>query len=490
MSDEQKQARCVAIDLGAGSGRLIEGVVKDGKLALTEVGRFQSPMVKDEATGYVTWDTDQIIARVDEGLAACAAKGPVTSVGADSWGVDYVLLDADEKKVGKAVCYRDDRTTGVMERVRREITDAEIYRRTGIQFMPFNTLYQLAASVEQEPEWMARAEHMLMIPDYVHFRLSGVISNEYTNATTTQMLGLDGLWDGVLQERIGLTKSLMKKPVDAATILGEVKLSSGVAKVIAPATHDTGSAVAGTPFEALDEAFISSGTWSLMGYESRIAVATPESLRMNVTNEGGVERRFRILKNIMGLWPLQRVTQEQPVSSIPELVKAAEKEEAWRSVVNLDDMCFMNPDSMTETLESYCRKTGQPVPETIAQLARCIFDSLALLYRRTKDELESLRGSKLARIRIIGGGCQNQLLDQLCADACQLPVSAGPIEASALGNLAAQLIALGEVADLDAARALIRASFPVVEYQPQASVPEKVWQRFEKLLTEKFEEEA
>jgi len=480
--------RCVAIDLGAGSGRLIAGEMTGARLSLTEVARFATPTVDDSRSGYKCWDIDEIVLRVRNAIAQCAALGSIASLGVDSWGVDYVLLDEDLGRIGQAICYRDKRTEGMMERVQARVSAREIYRRTGIQFQPYTTLYQLAAAVEQEPQWMSTARHLLMIPDYLHFVLSGVLSNEYTNATTTQMVGESGVWDKVLLQAAGLQRSLMLPPVDAGTILGQTAVGAGTAKVIAPATHDTASAVAGTPLESADEAYISSGTWSLMGIESRIPIATEEAQQMNFTNEGGFEHRYRVLKNIMGMWPIQRFCEEQNVGDVAALVAQAASELAWRSMVNPDEALFLNPPSMTEAIQTYCRQTRQPVPETIAQLARCVFDSLALSYRNVKLQMEQLRGRKLSRIRIIGGGCKNRLLNQLCADACELSVIAGPVEASALGNLSAQLIALGEIENLDAARALIRGSFPMEEYRPRTPVPDEARQRFNNLLTMTFRE--
>jgi rhamnulokinase len=447
-------------------------------------------MSRDAATGYQCWNLDEIVSQIEEALGRCTASGAVASVGVDSWAVDYVLLDAKFQRVGKAVCYRDKRTTGIAEKVQARVSAREIYRQTGIQFQPFNTIYQLAATAELEPRWLNEARHLLMIPDYLHYRLSGVLSNEYSNATTTQMLGLNGEWDKVLLEAAGLTRNLMQSPIDASTVLGQMKLGGGTSRVIAPATHDTASAVAGTPLSSSDEAYISSGTWSLMGIESKTPFVSLEAMQMNFTNEGGLEHRYRVLKNIMGMWPLQRLCSEHGINVDDALVSKAAEATAWRSIANLDEGCFLHPVSMTEMIRSYCRQTDQPEPITIEQLARCVFDSLALSYRKVKEELETLLQKKLTRIRIVGGGCRNRLLNQLCADACRLPVSAGPVEASALGNLCAQMIGLGEIENLDEARALIRASFQMEEYQPQASVPPKVWKHFQQLLCEKHQEEA
>ena len=483
-----KEAECLAVDLGAGSGRLVSGKVREGRFELAELGRFRTPIGTDAATGYQCWGVEEILNEIYTALKRGTSQSSFTSVGVDSWGVDYVLLDEELRPVGLPVCYRDKRTTGMMERVQQRISAEEIYRRTGIQFLSFNTLYQLAASVEQEPRWMDTAQHLLMIPDYLHFRLSGVLSNEYTGATTTQMLGLDGEWDHAIFEAIGLKRNLMDRPTPAGTVLGDLTLFPGGIKVIAPATHDTGSAVAGTPLGSADEAYISSGTWSLMGIESTVPIASAEAMRMNFTNEGALERRFRVLKNIMGMWPLQRICEEHAIADIGKLVASAADAKPWRFIFDLDDPRFLNPQSMTESIRDFCRSTYQPVPEGVVDLARCVFDSLALSYRNAKEELEKLRGRKLSCIRVVGGGCQNKLLNQLCADACQLPVIAGPVEASVLGNLSAQMMALGVVENLDAAREIIRASFDLTDYLPRAGVPDGVYTHFHELRTTRCRE--
>lgn len=480
----------VAADLGASSGRVIAAQVADGQLRLHEVNRFSTSFAKDEASGYLCWGIDAIEAQVRRGIELAAALAPIRSVGVDSWGVDYVLLDAELQRVGLAVCYRDDRTQGMMERVAANMPAAEIYRRTGIQFMPFNTLYQLAAMAAQEPEWLGRARHLLMIPDYLHFRLSGVLSNEYTNSTTTQMLNLNGEWDSDLFAAAGLPEILMLPPVEAGTVLGDLQLAGIAAKVVAPATHDTGSAVLGTPFTGDGEIFLSSGTWSLMGIESLVPFASEQALRGNFANEGGFGRRYRVLKNIMGLWLLQQVCKEFDTPIDDALMASAAQTAPWRSIVNPDDQRFLNPASMKDALRDYCLETGQPAPESLAEFVRCACESLALTYRATKEELESLSGRSLTRIRIVGGGSKNRLLDQLCANACQLPVSAGPVEASALGNVCAQMIAMGEIAGLDEARALIRRSFPIDEYQPHEEIPERVWRQFQQYTAPKMQEEV
>jgi rhamnulokinase len=469
----------VAVDLGASSGRVIAAQIAEGFLRLFEVSRFSNSFAKDSGSGYLCWGLDAIEEHVRLGIDQAAGSAPIRNVGVDSWGVDFVLLDANLQRVGGAICYRDNRTQGMIERVTARLPAEEIYRRTGIQFQSFNTLYQLAAVAAQEPEWLGRARHLLMIPDYVHYRLCGVLSNEYTNATTTQMLNLKGEWDRDLFTAAGLPEIWMQSPVEAGTILGQIQTGSTTAKVVAPATHDTASAVAGTPFEADGEVFLSSGTWSLMGIESMVPFASEQAMRWNFANEGGFGRRYRVLKNIVGLWLVQRLCQEFQIPIDDALLGATGDATPWRSIVNPDDARFLNPPSMKEAMGDYCRETGQHQPESVAEYARCAFESLALSYRLVKEELESLRGQSLTRIRIVGGGSRNSLLNQLCADACQLPVSAGPVEASALGNICVQMIALGEIAGIDEARALIRRSFEIKEYSPHEPIPDQVWRRFQ-----------
>jgi rhamnulokinase len=476
------EAKCLAVDLGAGSGRVVLGNIEEGRWRLQEICRFPTPSRIDAASGYQCWDLDAIVSQIEQSIARAQSSSRIISIGVDSWAVDYVLLDQGLNRVGVPVCYRDKRTIGVMDDICGRLSKSEIYARTGIQFLTFNTIYQLAACAAQYPAWLDQAAHFLMIPDYLHFRLCGLASNEYTNATTTQLCGLDGQWDKVLMSAIGLKHELMTSPLAAGTELGDGTGAARGLKIVAPATHDTASAVAGTPLEGPDEAYISSGTWSLMGIESIIPIANSDAMRMNFTNEGGIERRFRVLKNIMGMWPIQRLCEEQGIADFGPVVESAAQEQPWRSIINVNHPDFLNPLSMTNSIQEHCRKSNQPVPESVAQLARCVFDSLALSYRMVKGQLELLRGTKLTRIRIVGGGCRNELLNQLCADACELPVTSGPVEASALGNLSAQMIALGLIENLSAARSLIGRSFEMREFHPQNAIPVSVKERFENLL--------
>jgi rhamnulokinase len=471
---------CVAIDLGASSGRVAVVDYTGGDLALRIVRRFETPRWRDAQTGYQCWDLDGIESEIRAGLAAAEADSPA-SVGVDSWAVDYVLMDEAGRAVAPAVSYRDDRTHAIMEQVFAAMPAAEIYRRTGIQLQPFNTLYQLAATARQQPRWLARTHRLLMLPDYFHFRLAGAISNEYTNATTTQLYGIaTDDWDDDLLRLAGITRDVLSRPVSPGTVLGTMPAAGRELKVIAPATHDTASAVAAIPLAGPDEAFLISGTWSLMGIESARPFHDAAARRLNFTNEGGVERRYRVLKNLAGLWLTQRIAHESGARDT-DLIAGAEAAAPWRSLIDPEDPRFLSPPSMIAAIRGFCVETGQPVPGDAGQLARCAFDSLALSYRRVKAELEGLLGHPLARLHVGGGGSRNRLLDQLAADACDLPLILGQAESSLVGNACVQLIGLGIFDSLGDARAQLRRAFPGHTVVPRGTVPGSVWDRFSDL---------
>ena len=473
-------ASCAAIDLGASSCRVVVAGTDGDRMSLREISRFETPLIRD-ARGYLCWDVDVVEARVRDGLRSAQRDAPLSSVGVDSWGVDFVLLDGAARQTAPAVSYRDPRTQSAMADVLARMPASEIYRRTGIQFQRFNTLYQLAATAAREPAWLARARRLVFLPDYFHVRLCGVAANEYTNATTTQLWDLRADdWNDDLLALAGISRALLGRPVEPGTVLGEMPPSSGggALKVIAPATHDTASSVAAIPLDGDGEVFLSSGTWSLMGIESRVPFASDAARLMNVTNEGGVERRYRVLKNIMGLGIVERIRQELGSDGHGDLVDAARAAAPWRSLIDPDDPSLFHPPSMVQAIAAFCARTGQPCPENPGSLVRAVFDSLALSYRAVAGELAALRGRPMSRIHIVGGGSQNRLLNQLAADACEVPVRSGPVETSALGNACVQLMGLGVLPSLDAARALIRRSYPVEEYTPDAPVPRDVLQRF------------
>lgn len=461
----------VAIDLGASSGRvmLAHWDAATRHLNLREVKRFANQ--RQRRAGYDCWDVDQLEQEIRAGLAQLDQEGIVPdSIGIDTWGVDMVLLNAQGERVGEAVSYRDARTHGVMERALREVGKSAIYARTGIQFLPFNTLYQMRALHESQPDWQADVAHALMIPDYLHYRLTGNMNWEYTNATTTQMLNIEsGEWDADLLAWAGVEAKWFGKPQAPGNTIGFWKSATGQPiPVIAVATHDTASAVLATPLMQDDSAYLSSGTWSLMGFESLQPYASEAAMRANITNEGGAEG-YRVLKNIMGLWLLQRICSELNIEDLCQLIAETTHEPACRSLINPNHARFINPDSMVGEIQNACAEQGMPVPQSAAALARCIFDSLALLYREVMGELATLRGQNFSQLHVVGGGCQNHFLNQLCADACEISVLAGPIEASTLGNVGCQLIALGELTDVADFRRCVAKNFPLEKFEPQTN---------------------
>lgn len=481
MSLKRERTHVAAVDVGAGSGRVMLATFDGERIELAEAHRFETPLGVDPATGHDCWDSEAIVREIRLGIDKAEALAPIDSVGCDTWGVDYVLLDGDLRQVGLSVAYRDDRTAGLIDEVTAIMPAAEIYRRTGIHFQPYNTLYQLRATAKEHPDWLVAARHLLFTPDYLHFCLSGVIANEYSISTTSQLLSLATRdWDPDLLALAGVRPGLLKKPVEPGTVLGPMTGRDGRRPilVIAPGGHDTASAVAAAPLGGPDEAFLSSGTWSLMGLESPVPYVGDLARGFNIGNEGGVCGRYRVLKNLMGLWLIQRVRKEFGEPAFGDLVAAAAAAPAWTSLINPDDPRFLNPTSMTGTIRALAAEHGEPVPDGLGAVARTVFDSLALDYARVKGELETLAGRSLTHVRIIGGGSQNGLLNQLTADACGIPVSAGPVETSALGNAALQMMGLGAIGSLDEARGIVRRSFGVTEIAPSAIVPPGVRDRF------------
>ena len=390
----------------------------------------------------------------------------------DTWGVDFVLLDGDGARIGNAVAYRDGRTRGMDEEVYKIIPEDELYARTGIQKAIFNTIYQLMALKVKKPEHLEKAHTMLLMPDYFHYMLSGVAATEYTEATTGQLVSPETKdWDMELIERLGYPKRIFQRMVTPGTVLGEltaeVQAEVGFnCKVVEPATHDTGSAVIAVPTDSDDALYISSGTWSLMGTELMEANCSPESKANNLTNEGGYGYRFRYLKNIMGLWMIQSVKKEIGGNlGFGEICEMASKC-SIPSIVDCNDDRFLAPANMTEEVQAACRESGQQVPEGLAQVASVIYNSLARCYAETIRQIEGITGRKYDKIHIVGGGSNAEYLNRLTAAATGIPVYAGPTEATAIGNIAAQMMATGELADLKAARACVFQSFSITTYQP------------------------
>ncbi|SET66176.1 rhamnulokinase [Kosakonia radicincitans] len=460
---------CVAVDLGASSGRVMLARYDSQQciLSLREIYRFSNCLQKVD--GFDCWDIDSLESEIRLGLLKVCEEGiQLDSIGIDTWGVDYILINRDGQRVGLPIAYRDDRTDGVMQRAMQNPGKADIYRRSGIQFLPFNTLYQLRALTEQQPELIDQVAHALLIPDYFSYRLTGQLNWEYTNATTTQLVNINtDNWDDTLLAWAGVPASWFGTATHPGNVIGHWICPQGNAiPVVAVASHDTASAVIASPLADKDAAYLSSGTWSLMGFESKAPYTSDDALAANITNEGGAEGRYRVLKNIMGLWLLQRVLREQQISDLPALIAVTEQLAPCSFVINPNDDRFINPQNMSAELQAACREAGQPVPQNAAELARCIFDSLALLYADILAELAFLRGKPFSRLHIVGGGCQNQLLNQLCADACGLPVVAGPVEASTLGNIGIQLMTLDELSNVDDFRQVVASNHNLITFTP------------------------
>ena len=457
----------LAVDIGASSGRHMLASMQDGKMQLEEVYRFPNGM--DDKNGTLCWDVDRLFAEIKNGLKKCKEIGKIpVSMAIDTWGVDYVLLDQDDRILGDTVGYRDSRTEGMDEKVYEVIPQDELYARTGIQKQIFNTVYQLMAVKESHPEYLEQAESILMIPDYFHFLLTGVKKNEYTNATTGQLVSpKTNDWDYELIEMLGYNPKMFRPVSMPGTVVGEfteeVQKEVGFnCTVVLPATHDTGSAVLAVPTNDDDAVYISSGTWSLMGIERKEADCSMESMKANFTNEGGYDHRFRYLKNIMGLWMIQSVKKEFTEDlSFAQICEMASKE-TIPSIVDCNDDCFLAPKSMIKAVQDFCSRTGQQVPETVGEISSVIYNSLAKCYGDTVQEIEEITGKKYSTIYVVGGGSNAGYLNELTAKYTGKKVSAGPSEATAIGNVIVQMLHDGVFKDLPEARTCVRESFDVV----------------------------
>ncbi len=474
----------LAIDIGASSGRHILGSVENGKIVLEEVFRFDNKQV--HKNGHDCWDMDNLWNGILGGLKACKELGKIPkTVGIDTWAVDFVLLDENDNLVGDAVAYRDGRTQGMDAVVEQAIPAELLYAKTGIQKQLFNTIYQLAALKNEHPEQLDEAKSLLMIPDYFNFCLTGVKKQEYTNATSTNLVNArEKAWDRELIERLGLPQGFFTELSMPGTVVGELteEIQKAVgynATVILPATHDTGSAFLAVPAKDDNAAYLSSGTWSLLGVENAEPITTEESRKQNFTNEGGAWYRFRYLKNIMGLWMIQSIRRELNGTayvagrtskyadgrtwSFPDLIAAAKGAADFTSVVDANDDRFLAPESMIDAIKDYCRESGQQVPETVGEIMQCVYLSLARLYREAVEGLSAITGKTYTSLNIVGGGCQDMYLNQLTANATGLTVYAGPVEGTAIGNLVVQFIAAGEFENLQSTRNAIKESFAIKE---------------------------
>jgi rhamnulokinase len=485
--------KLLAFDLGAESGRGVLGLFDGRELRLEVVHRFPNGAVRTLDT--LHWDVLRLHGEMLQTLRISAADfGGVDSLGVDAWGVDFALLGRDGTLLGNPRHYRDPHTEMVMDEALKRVPRYEIYRQTGLQFMRFNTLFQLLALQRDRSPLLDVAETLLFIPDLFHFFLTGVKVNEFTDASTSQLLdATTRKWAYGLATQFGLPERVLGTLVSPGTVLGPLRASVAAetglnaAPVIAPASHDTASAVAAVPASAQTWAYISSGTWSLMGVELTQPLLSEQALAYNFTNEGGVGGTVRFLKNIMGLWVVQECRRAWERAgtaySYEDLAKLAEAAPPFVSLVDPDDASFMLPSSMPAAIAAFCTRTGQPAPADAGAAVRCALESLALCYRRVFERLEELTGRRIEVIHVVGGGSQNALLNQFTADACNRPVLAGPVEATAIGNVLVQAIGLRALGSLADAREVVRRSFEVKTFEPrQPDAWQAPYARYQALL--------
>jgi rhamnulokinase len=483
----------LAFDLGAESGRAVLGALEGGRLKVHEVRRF--PNTPLPLAGHIHWNVYALFDEMKGAMrdAAAAIGGRPSSVGVDTWGVDFGLLARDGSLLGLPFCYRDHRNAGAMEDYFKLVPREALYEATGIQFMPFNTLFQIYAMVRERSPLLDAAHDLLFMPDLFNDLLTGKKAAESTIASTSQMLDpRTGAWIPGLFQAMGLSKAILQPVIAPGTVLGplaaEVVSATGYRDVpaVATASHDTAAAVAAVPAEGEDWAYISSGTWSLVGIEARSPIITPRSLASNFTNEGGVGGAFRFLKNVTGLWLVQgcrKAWQADGPVSYDELAAAAAEAPPFVALVDPDDPAFLNPPDMPEAVADYCRRTGQEPPRTRAALVRSLLESLALKYRLVIEELGAIRERPLSKVHVIGGGSRNALLCRFTADATGLPVLAGPAEATAAGNILVQAMALGLLASPAEIRAVVRRSFELAATEPSGSADwDRAYARFREII--------
>ena len=462
----------LAVDIGASGGRHILGWVENGRICTEEMYRFENGYT--EKDGRRVWDVDGLFSHILAGMKRCGEAGRIpASVGVDTWAVDYVLLDGEGRRLGDAVAYRDVRTAGMDALVEETLPFAEQYRRCGIQKLPFNTVYQLMAEKVHSPQRFGEAKHMLMLPDYFHYRLCGAMHQEYTNATSTALVNTETRsWDMELIEKLGYPAHLFRALTPPGTPLGvlsdEIVREVGYScEVVLPATHDTASAYMAVPARDERAVYLSSGTWSLLGIESIVPVINEKGCAANFTNEGGYGYQFRVLKNIMGLWMIQSLKRQsgqgRSYAELEALARACEDEVPS---IDVNDETFLAPDNMWEAVRAVCAQNGDAAPESLGAVMKCVYYSLAACYKDAVANLENITGRQFTSINIVGGGCKDSYLNELTAKATGLPVYAGPAEGTTLGNLVAQMIASGEYENLTAARAAIRESFAIQSFEP------------------------
>jgi len=474
----------LAFDLGAESGRAISGSVEDGRINLTEIHRFPTGMMN--LHGHFRWNIYRMYEEMLNSLRNYKTifKKEPRSVAVDTWGVDFGLLDSEGNIIDLPYCYRDSRTDGMPEEFFKLMPKEKLYKLTGIQIMQINSIFQLFSISRNNPAVLKNASDLLFMPDLFNFLLSGVKSTEFSIASTSQLFNPNTFnWELEIFAAIGADKNIMQNIVYPGTSIGT--LHKGIARqfafdevhIVSVASHDTGSAIVAVPAEGEDWAYISSGTWSLMGIESAVPLISSKTHEFNITNEGGVNKTFRVLKNIMGLWLLQqsRAVWGKEDYSYTDLVTMASSAENFAALIDPDDSHFLNPPDMPAAIMEYCRNGGQKVPEGIAVIARVILESLAFKYRFTLDQLKEISPKPINKIYIIGGGIQNELLCQFTANACGIKVITGPSEGTALGNILVQALAMGNISSLAELRQIVKASFPSKTFEPQ---DREKWEEF------------
>ena len=484
----------LAIDLGASNGRAILGILTNNRIELKEVHRFENQMIQEE--GHFKWDVQRLYNEILVALRKCVEEEhtPPHCIGIDTWGVDFGLLDSNGNLMGKPIAYRDPFTEQAINEVTAKIKPAELYKNTGTQFLPFNSLFQIWSLKKRYPERLLSADKVMFMPDLLTFMLTGVEYSEYTIASTSQMLDPETRkWNMRLLHKLGLPTHILQDLVYPGSVVGnlksdlQAKLGIGPVPVAAVAAHDTASAIAAIPAEGHDWAYLSSGTWSLLGIESPRPILSKEAFENDFTNEGGVDGTIRFLKNINGLWLLQeckKTWDQRHNYSYSDLADMSLSAAPFACLIDPDDSGFMNPADMPYAIKEYAKKTRQKNPEGIAATTRCIFESLALKYRHTLKKLIQVSGKSINRIHLIGGGAQNQVLCQFTANATGLPVIAGPTEGTALGNLLMQAKALGVVDSLEEIRDIVRQTIVTKTYEPQ---DQEAWnqaaEKYEQLLS-------
>lgn len=467
----------LAFDLGASSGRAVVGQLNEHTLAIEEIHRFSNNPV--QLNEHLHWDILRLFWEIKQGLIKSRKRGsPLQSLAIDTWALDFGLIDRKGELLGNPYHYRDNQTEGMMDQVFDLMSREEIFSRTGIQFMPVNTLYHVLAIKRNRSHVLEQADRLLMIPDLLRYYLTGEANTEFTNATTTQIFNAGSrTWDSEILSRMDIPAHLFGRVIEPATFAGNLlpsisnELSLPSLSVIAVGEHDTASAVVAVPTDQSDFAYISCGTWSLMGTELEKPLISQKALAYNFTNEGGIQGTYRFLKNIMGLWILQECRriweQENRSLTFPQMTEAAKQARPLQSIIDPDHLSFLRPDHMPRQIQEYCRDTKQPVPQSEGEIVRCVMESLAFKYRMVLEMMEDLTDKKYTGLHIVGGGSNNSLLCQFTSNAIERPVWAGPSEATAIGNIIVQYIALQQIGSLQEARQIVKKSFPIVTYEPE-----------------------